>query len=95
MEQVAVLEHQQQKELEDFIYRAAFLFADIGFFQEPTYTEFLDGLSKSALNFGLVIFVRMVYHKISTFLRYFFDFVNLIIPENRCFLLSMYKYICM
>lgn len=39
-EQVAVLEHQQQKELEDFIYRTAFLLADVGFLQEPTYSEF-------------------------------------------------------
>ena len=93
-EQVAVLEHQQQKELEDFIYRAAFLLADVGFFQEPAYTKLPDGISKPALNFRVVISVSMVYHKIGTFLRYFFDFANLIIPENRCFLLSMYKYIC-
>lgn len=94
MEQVAVLEYQQQEELEDFIYRAAFLLADVGFFQEPAYTKLPDGISKPALNFRVVISVSMVYHKIGTFLRYFFDFANLIIPENRCFLLSMYKYIC-
>ena len=57
-------------------------------------SNFLDCISKFALNFGVVIFISMVYHKIGTFLRYFFDFANLIIPENRCFLLSMYKYIC-
>jgi len=94
MEQAAVLEYQQQEELEDFIYRAAFLLADVGFFQEPAYTKLPDGISKPALNFRVVISVSMVYHKIGTFLRYFFDFANLIIPENRCFLLSMYKYIC-
>ena len=94
MEQVAILEYQQQEELEYLIYGAAFLLADVGLFQEPAYTEFLDCISKFALNFGVVIFISMVYHKVGTFLRYFFDFANLIIPENRCFLLSMYKYIC-
>ena len=94
MEQVAVLEYQKQEELEDLIYRAAFLLADVGFFQEPAYTKLPDGISKLALNFGVVISVSMVYHKIGTFLRYFLDFANLIIPENRCFLLSIYKYIC-
>ncbi len=74
MEQVAVLEYQQQEELEDFIYRAAFLLADVGFFQEPAYTKLPDGISKPALNFRVVISVSMVYHKIGTFLRYFFDF---------------------
>lgn len=82
MEQVAVLEYQQQKELENLIYRAAFLLADVGFFQKPAYTKLPGGISKPALNFGVVIFVSMVYHKIGTFLRYFLVFANLIIPER-------------
>ena len=42
MEQVAILEYQQQEELEYLIYGAAFLLADVGLFQEPAYTEFLE-----------------------------------------------------
>lgn len=68
MEQVAVLEYQQQEELEYLICRAALLFTDVGFFQEPAYPEFPDRISEFALNFGVVIFVSMVYHKIGTFL---------------------------
>lgn len=81
MEQVAVLEYQQQEELEDFIYRAAFLLADVGFFQEPAYTKLPDGISKPALNFRVVISVSMVYHKIGTFLRYFL--ISLILLYQR------------
>ena len=81
MEQVAVLEYQQQEELEELIYRAAFLLADVGFFQEPAYTKLPDGISKPALNFGVVISVSMVYHKIGTFLRYFL--ISLILLYQR------------
>ena len=81
MEQAAVLEYQQQEKLEDFIYRAAFLLADVGFFQEPTYTKLPDGISKPALNFRVVISVSMVYHKIGTFLRYFL--ISLILLYQR------------
>ncbi len=58
------LNSKKQEELEDLIYRAAFLLADVGFFQEPAYTKLPDGISKLALNFGVVISVSMVYHKI-------------------------------
>ena len=62
MEQVTILKYQKQEELEYLIYGAAFLLADVGFFQEPAYTEFIDCISKFALNFGVVIFISMVYH---------------------------------
>lgn len=81
MEQVTILKYQQQEELEYLIYGAAFLLADIRLFQDPTYTEFLDCISKFALNFGVVIFISMVYHKIGTFLRYFL--ISLILSYQR------------
>ena len=66
MEQVEVLKYQQE-ELEYPICRAALLFTDVGFFQEPAYTEFPDHISEFALNFEVVIFVSMmIYHKIGT-----------------------------
>lgn len=71
MEQITILKYQKQEELECLIYGAAFLLADVGFFQEPAYTEFIDCISKFALNFGVVIFISMVYHKVGTFLGYF------------------------
>lgn len=54
MEQVAILEYRQQEELKYLIYGAAFLLADVGLFQEPAYTDFLDCISEFALNFGVV-----------------------------------------
>lgn len=44
-------------------------FADIGFLQEPAYVELLECISKFALNFGVVIFISRVYHKVGTYLR--------------------------
>lgn len=69
MEQVAILKYQQQEEREYLIYGAVFFLADIGFLQEPAYVELPECISKFALNFGVVMFISRVYHKVGTYLR--------------------------
>ena len=85
MVQVTILEYQKQKKLEYLIYRAALLLEDVGFLQEFTDTKLFNGFSKFTLNFRFGIFISMIYHRISTSLRYFFDFANFIYQRSGAF----------